>query len=168
MNSSRRIPRPVDGDECRAGVWGKQSPSSSFFKMPRPVGGVIHFSSDAFCYCFDEAACRYNISAEILYAIAKVESSFNPGAVNWNKNGSYDYGVMQINSRWYKVLGADAWSKLGDPCYNVNVGAWILAGCMKKYGYTWEAVGCYNAGSKNKRHGYAYKVWRAISKMKAR
>jgi soluble lytic murein transglycosylase-like protein len=127
---------------------------------------IFYYSSDAFCFCFDEAACRYNISADILYAIAKVESNFNPGAVNWNKNGSYDYGVMQINSRWYKVLGADAWSQLGDPCYNVNVGAWILAGCMKRYGYTWEAVGCYNASSKNKRNGYAYKVWRAIAKRK--
>jgi hypothetical protein len=37
---------------------------------------------------------------------------------------------------------------------------------MKRYGYTWEAVGCYNASSKNKRNGYAYKVWRAIVKMK--
>lgn len=75
---------------------------------------------------------------------------------------------MQINSRWYKVLGADAWSQLRDPCYNVNVGAWILAGCMKRYGYTWEAVGCYNASSKNKRNRYAYKVWCAIAKIKER
>ena len=127
---------------------------------------IFYFSSDAFCFCFDEAACRYNISADILYAIAMVESNFNPGVVNWNKNGSYDYGIMQINSRWYKVLGADVWSQLGDPCYNVNVGAWILAECMKKYGYTWEAVGCYNASSKNKRNGYVYKVWRALTKMK--
>ena len=36
--------------------------------------------------------------------------ALNPGAVNWNKNGSYHYGILLINSRWYKVLGADAWS----------------------------------------------------------
>jgi len=129
---------------------------------------VIIFSSsaNAFCFCFEEAAHQYNISPEILYAIANVESNFDPGAVNWNKNGSYDYGVMQINSRWYKILGTDAWSRLGDPCYNVHVGAWILAGCMKRYGYTWEAVGCYNAKSKNKRTIYAYKVWGVMTKLK--
>ena len=121
---------------------------------------VLYFSANAFCFCFDEAAHRYNISAELLYAIAKVESNFNPTAINWNKNGSYDYGVMQINSRWYKVLGADAWSQLGDPCYNIMVGAWILADCMNRYGYTWEAVGCYNANSKSRRNGYALKIWR--------
>lgn len=133
-----------------------------------PIIIILNFSSNAICFCFDEAACRYNISADILYAIAKVESNFDPGAVNWNKNGSYDYGVMQINSRWYKVLGADAWSKLGDPCYNVTVGAWVLAECMKRHGYTWEAVGCYNASSNNKRNLYAYKVWRILAKMKGK
>jgi len=69
-----------------------------------PIIIVFYLSSDAFCFCFDEAACRYNISADILYAIAKVESNFNPGAVNWNKNGSYDYGIMQINSDGIKCL----------------------------------------------------------------
>ena len=34
MKSSRRIPRPVDGDECGAGVRGMQSPSSSFLNYP--------------------------------------------------------------------------------------------------------------------------------------
>ena len=34
MKSSRRIPRPVDGDECEAGVRGMQSPSSSFLRCP--------------------------------------------------------------------------------------------------------------------------------------
>jgi len=127
---------------------------------------LFYCSADAFCFCFDEAARRYNISAEILYAIAKVESNFNPTAVNWNKNGSYDFGIMQINSRWYKVLGADAWSQLGDPCYNVTVGAWILADCINRYSYTWDAVGCYNANNKNRRNKYNYKVWRAIEEMK--
>lgn len=133
-----------------------------------PLAIMFCFSSDAFCYCFEEAACRYNIAPEILYAIAKVESNFDPGAINWNKNGSYDYGVMQINSGWYKMLGADAWSQLGNPCYNVQVGAWVLAKCIKRHGYTWEAVGCYNAGSKNKRNRYAYKVWRVVTGMKKR
>lgn len=131
-----------------------------------PLVIIFYSSADVFCFCFEEAAHRYNISAEILYAIAKVESNFDPGAVNWNKNGSYDYGIMQINSRWYKVLGADAWSQLGNSCYNVNVGAWILSECIKKHGYTWEAIGCYNASSKNKRNWYADKVWRVIAKMK--
>jgi len=34
MKPSRRIPRPVDGDECGAGVRGMQFPSSSFLRCP--------------------------------------------------------------------------------------------------------------------------------------
>ena len=34
MKSSRRIPRPEDGDECGARARGMQSPSAGFLKCP--------------------------------------------------------------------------------------------------------------------------------------
>lgn len=41
----------------------------------------------------------YNIPAEIVIAIMKTETqSFNTEAVNYNSNGTYDSGIMQINS----------------------------------------------------------------------
>ena len=118
--------------------------------------GKIH------AFCFEEAGSFYNISPQILWAIAKVESGFKPNAVNRNADGSYDYGLMQINSSWARVLGRDLWSSLGDPCTNVKVGAWILSGCVRKHGYTWEAVGAYNTSKKNKRARYARKVYQAL------
>ncbi|OPY60382.1 MAG: Transglycosylase SLT domain protein [Syntrophorhabdaceae bacterium PtaU1.Bin034] len=54
--------------------------------------------------CFDEAGERYRISPQLLWAIAKTESNFSATAVNHNNNGSFDYGVMQINSSWYREL----------------------------------------------------------------
>jgi hypothetical protein len=48
--------------------------------------------------CWEEAATKYGINAQLLYAIAKTESGLNPQAFNRNKNGSYDVGLMQINS----------------------------------------------------------------------
>ena len=42
---------------------------------------------------------------------------------------------------------------------NVKVGAWILAQCIARHGYTWKAVGCYNTAPKNKRNAYARKVY---------
>lgn len=118
--------------------------------------------ADAFC--FEEAGTEYNISPQLLWAIAKNESNFNPEAINRNKNGSFDYGVMQINSCWYKKLGHERWQRLCDPCYNVRIGAWILSQCIKKHGYTWEAVGCYNSTDKEKGSIYANKIYRNVLK----
>jgi soluble lytic murein transglycosylase-like protein len=115
--------------------------------------------------CFEEAGLTYNISPLLLYAIAHQESNLKPNAINYNTNGSYDYGIMQINSSWYSVLGHDAWLHLSDPCYNIHVGAWILSGCINKYGYNWNAVGCYNSNYRDKRNKYAKKIMRKINKL---
>lgn len=109
-------------------------------------------------FCFDEAGAVYNVSPRLLRAIAQVESGFRPDALNRNTDGSYDYGVMQINSSWEKTLGRDRWMALGDPCFNIHIGAWILAQCVERHGYTWDAVGCYNSSKKEKRAAYARRI----------
>jgi Transglycosylase SLT domain len=48
--------------------------------------------------CWEQAA-RYGLSAELLYAVARVESDRNPRAVyrsHLQRTGSYDIGLMQI------------------------------------------------------------------------
>ena len=113
-------------------------------------------------FCFEEAGQEFGVSPQLLWAIAKTESHFNPSAVNYNKNGSFDYGVMQVNSSWYKELGRERWMRLGDACYNVQVGAWILDRCIRRYGYTWTAVGCYNGVSNDTKGRYAHRIYRAL------
>ena len=120
---------------------------------------LFPFPALASAFCFEQAGADYGVSPGLLWSIAKVESGFAPQAVNWNQNGTYDYGLMQINSGWAGRLGASAWQSLGDPCTNVKAGAWILAQCAQRYGYTWEAVGCYNFSDERKRQEYARKVY---------
>ena len=115
-------------------------------------------------FCFEEAGRLYNISPFLLWSITKVESNFQPNAINWNRNGTYDYGAMQINSSWYATLGHERWNMLGDPCMNVKVGAWILAQCIVRHGYNWQAVGCYNSAKKENRDRYARKVHAVITR----
>jgi soluble lytic murein transglycosylase-like protein len=50
---------------------------------------------------------------------------------------------------------------LFDPCFNVRMGAWVLATKIQRHGATWEAVGSYNARSREKRDIYIHKVWSA-------
>jgi Transglycosylase SLT domain len=115
--------------------------------------------------CFDEAGRDYGINPRILRAIAKVESNYNPRAINRNTNGTYDFGVMQINSLWYAVLGKEKWKTLGDPCTNIKTGASILSSCIESYGYTWEAIGCYNSRTPDKRDRYAKLVFRQMQRI---
>lgn len=116
----------------------------------------------AFAFCFEEAGSRYTLSPELLESIATIESGMNPAARNQNRNGSTDFGLMQINSYWIKAANLDRDRLLNDACYNTQAGARVLRGCIDRYGYTWEAVGCYNATSTDKRKNYAWKVYRQI------
>ena len=123
-------------------------------------------ASDAFAFCFEEAGAQYGINPQILRAIAKVESNFNPAAINRNTNGTYDFGLMQINSIWAPTIGKEGWNNLGDACYNAKTGAWILAMCMSKYGYTWKAIGCYNSQTPEKRDRYSKRVFDQLQRVK--
>jgi soluble lytic murein transglycosylase-like protein len=115
-------------------------------------------------FCFEEAAQRYGVNQNLLRSIAKVESNNNPSAVNHNSNGSVDLGVMQINSSWIKPMGLDQGELLRNPCYNVMTGAKILKKCVDKHGYTWEAIGCYNAISPHVRVKYSWKVFNELNR----
>lgn len=88
----------------------------------------------------------YNIPPELLWAIAKTESDFNPRATNRNPNGSTDFGLMQINS-----IHEDTIKKMNltledlyDPKIGIRVGSQILSRCFKKYGFTYQGLNCYN------------------------
>ncbi len=97
--------------------------------------------------CLEHAAAWAGVHPTVLRAMAWVESRGNRAAVNWNANGTYDVGLMQINSAWHQGGLAPLWARLGDPCVNVAAAAWILTLCTEEYGYTWDAVGCYHAGA---------------------
>ena len=114
--------------------------------------------------CWQEAAARYQVNSTLLQAIASTESAMNPRAVGRNRNGSRDVGLMQINSAWLPTLARYGITErdLFDPCTSIHVGAWILAGNMSRLGYTWEAVGAYNAVSPTRRRTYIEKVRRHL------
>ena len=114
--------------------------------------------------CWDAAAQRYQVSSALLYAIARTESGLNPLAIGRNGNGSRDIGLMQINSTWLPTLASHGISErnLFEPCTNIHVGAWILAGNVSRLGYTWDAVGAYNATRPALRRAYADKVRRHL------
>lgn len=99
--------------------------------------------------CWIEAGIKYQVDPWLLYSIAEQESSLNPLAVNDNRNGSRDVGLMQINSFWFPELEKYGISEqsLFDSCVSIHVGAWILSQSIQVFGNNWRAVGAYNAGT---------------------
>lgn len=117
---------------------------------------------------WESVAKKYAVNPYMLYAIATTESGLRPNIVSAaNSNGSYDIGLMQINSSWLpklKGFGITEESLLKDSCTNLEVGAWILADNMQRHGNTWTAVGAYNAKTESKRIAYAKKVLNNLPK----
>ena len=118
-------------------------------------------------HCFEHAAQRYGVPTVLLQAIAHQESGGRATAINVNRNGSRDIGLMQINSGWLKTLARHGIHEhdLYDPCVNTLVGAWILANNFARHGYTTQGLGAYNAASPDKRERYARQVLQRVERM---
>ena len=79
------------------------------------------------------SAQQYGVDPSLALAIAQQESSFNPNAVSPpNKNGTVDYGLMQINSSNLSSLGLTPSSAL-DPQQNIDAAMQLLSTYTKQY-----------------------------------
>ncbi len=123
------------------------------------------WATQANAFCFAEASAKFGVPHRLLLAIAKVESGMNPSATAINKNGTTDYGLMQINSRTLLDLGFTPAQAL-EPCVNVQLGAKVLAENFRLAGHNWRAVGSYNTGPNSTRDdlrsNYIRKVYAAL------
>lgn len=92
---------------------------------------------------FEAAAQKYNVPVNLLKAVGKAESNFNPDAVSH----SGAQGVMQLMPATAKSLGVtDAF----DPEQNIMGGAKYLSQMLDRYdGNVKLALAAYNAGSGN-------------------
>ena len=148
-------------------------PSSVHKRLLRGIGLPLLLCSPLYSYaCWEQAAQRYGVPAPLLVAIARVESGMNPHAVNRSyvkRTGTYDVGLMQINSSHLPVLAKYGIHEadLFDACTNIHVGAWLLAQDFARHGMTWDGVGAYNASCttlspvacKAARLSYAWRVY---------
>ncbi|ELE9247884.1 transglycosylase SLT domain-containing protein [Enterobacter kobei] len=143
------------------------------------LAGLLVITSAAIAQdCFDMAGRDYHIEPDLLRAISFRESSWRPDAMNVVSNQSYAVGMMQIHSQNFSHLaqyGITAGNLYRDPCMNIYTGAYYLAIAFKRWGYSWRAVGAYNAGfreteaQERKRQKYAEEIraiYNGIKKMR--
>ena len=88
-------------------------------------------------------SAEYGVPSGFVQAIIQVESEFDCNAINRsNKNGTIDYGLMQLNSSWFTD---ENWR---DPEVNLRAGIQPIKGLMKVHSGTswWALAVSYNAG----------------------
>ena len=97
---------------------------------------------------FERASVKYNVPLNLLKAIGKAESDFNPNAVS--KSGAQ--GVMQLMPKTAEGLGV---TDSFDPEQNIMGGSKYISDLLKRYdGDTKLALAAYNAGMGNvKKYG---------------
>ena len=116
--------------------------NNKYLKPPKSNLYSAKLPKDAQYYCsnYEPIFEKYALPAKVFSYIAWRESRCNPGAINaiwengqivWtlNKNGSYDSGLLQINSSWFKTLKLQlghAPQDLMNPTVNALFASWIL------------------------------------------
>lgn len=105
---------------------------------------------------FDRAAERHRVPAGLLVAMARNESTCNPGAIG--KGG--EVGLMQLRPGTI-AAGKVQLSRLDLPAVNVDLGARHLARCLRLCGDVPAALGVYSGRrtcAQGRASGYARRV----------
>ena len=78
--------------------------------------------------CSVMASITYDVPANIVLAVAELENG-KPGMYNRNENGTYDVGVMQLNTQYLADLsryGITARDVASSGCYPYMLATWRL------------------------------------------
>ena len=121
--------------------------------------------------CIEQAAQVSGVPAVVLLGVIAHEHG-RVGSYHQNKNGTLDFGPMQLNSDWIKDnlnqlgrYGITAHSILNNGCVNIQVGAWRLNRETAKHGMTWEAVGTYHSNTPKHKVRYVSLVSHEVNKL---
>lgn len=122
--------------------------------------------------CVAASSIRFNVHADLIKAVILTEGG-RVGAKTKNKNGSYDIGIMQINTIHLPLLkqyGITEDQLLNEPCVNIAVGTWILAKGVNRAGNAndfWVGVGSYNSKTPKFNEIYKQKVWKNLLRVRS-
>lgn len=108
-------------------------------------------------FLFDKYETKFYLPIGIMEKIAKIESDKNINCVNYNKNGTIDYGIMQINSIHLKELEKFGITKnnIMNPEVNIFAGAYLIKKAIIKDGENLTSI----AKNYHSRTPYYMNIW---------
>lgn len=139
------VNEPSKTVECKATIQPPATAPAEPIKVYRDIP-LPHDLQDV----ADEACEEYGIRPDVLYAVMEIESGYQVDA----KNGNC-YGLMQIHTINMEYLSSNiGTTDLADPEQNIQAGAFILGGYLKKYSLP-DSLMAYNLGE-----GGAKQLWK--------
>lgn len=110
--------------------------------------------------CVASASRRYGVHPQLIQAVMKTEGG-TTGQVSRNSNGSYDMGLMQINSIHLPELtrmGLTREQVINDECTNILVGTYKLRQAIDSGTDFWTGVSRYHSKTPSKARRYLARV----------
>jgi hypothetical protein len=100
--------------------------------------------------CINQAAILYKVPVPVavILSVMKKENGRNGQAVKNKKNGTYDYGVFQINSIWLPKIAAYGYTREDiqyNACKNTQVAVWIIGKNMAEGRAVWSSIANYHS-----------------------
>jgi hypothetical protein len=116
--------------------------------------------------CVQQAAATYGIPEALILAVLKTEGG-RPGLARRNRDGSHDLGPMQVNTRWVRREGLNARDLRDHGCYNLHVGAAILARELRAAPDLATGVGNYHSRTPRHHRRYQRLIVRSLKRLLA-
>lgn len=133
-----------------------------------PYIAELPLSADIQAYLYDTwTAAGFDYATALGIIDVETGGTFNPDAINKN---SHDYGLFQINRRsWLgtckRLYGVSSMDEMLDPVLNIQMGLYVYADCVERYGQTEKALVAYNTGyGRSGSTKYSRKVLREAEK----
>ncbi|VTU41474.1 MULTISPECIES: lytic transglycosylase domain-containing protein [unclassified Variovorax] len=101
--------------------------------------------------CAAQASLRYDVPELLLHAILRKENG-RVGASSKNRDGSFDLGPAQVNTKWVEYFAKFGLRKehlRDDFCTNINASAYIIRDNFNKKRDWFNAIVAYNIGPNN-------------------
>ena len=126
-----------------------------------------------FASCMALVAHLYALPPRVLPSIHQVEGGA-PGIVHHNRDGTDDFGVMQVNTRWlgplsrYTRTSIDTVRRrlIAEPCYNIAAAGAIMRTYLNEaHGDLMAAVGDYHSHTHALNLSYQTEVLHAATVM---
>ena|SRR5579862_1286874 len=117
--------------------------------------------------CINRAAILYHIPVPIILSVMKQEGGKNGQAIR-NKNGTIDYGVLQINSIWLPKIAAYGYTRDDiqyNACTNLLVGVWILSQGIAQGKNIWSGIGEYHSHTPDHNRLYRNAIYNTYKKI---